>query len=243
MSRVKRVAVSNVRMPRSHRMTFSLPSIVMYSLAWSHSSMVAAMPRLNRTGLCDSAVTSTDLLEQGEVGHVARADLEDVRVGVDDLDVRRVDDLGDYEQAVLVGGLAQELQALGLHALEGVRAGAGLVGAAAQTRVCRAPAQAAATSRICSRLSTEHGPAMIVTRRRARSLPRRGRSRSPGPGPAGSALPRRCSCLQLLRDVQDRLVDLAQVVAVERALVARGYVGEDLLLALGVVQRPVRSRA
>ncbi len=38
---VLRVYVSNVRMPRSHRMTFGLPLLTMYSAAISHSSMVA----------------------------------------------------------------------------------------------------------------------------------------------------------------------------------------------------------
>ena len=51
MSRVLRVAVSNVRMPRSHSTMSRLPRWAMYSAAISHSSMVAFMPRLSRTGL------------------------------------------------------------------------------------------------------------------------------------------------------------------------------------------------
>ena len=38
---VFRVYVSNVRMPRSHRMTLGLPELTMYSAAISHSSIVA----------------------------------------------------------------------------------------------------------------------------------------------------------------------------------------------------------
>ena len=45
-----RVAVSNVRMPRSHRITFGLPSERTYSADISHSSMVALSPRLRNTG-------------------------------------------------------------------------------------------------------------------------------------------------------------------------------------------------
>ena len=74
MSSVKRVDVSNVRIPRSQRMTFVLPCIVMYSLAASHSSIVAAMPRLNSTALPESAVAALSLASAvealaEEVGH------------------------------------------------------------------------------------------------------------------------------------------------------------------------------
>ncbi len=50
-SSVKRVAVSNVLMPRSHRITSRLPCDSTYSAASSHSSMVDDMPRLSSTGL------------------------------------------------------------------------------------------------------------------------------------------------------------------------------------------------
>ena len=46
-----RVAVSNVRMPRSQRMTSLLPPLSTYSADSSHSSIVAEMPRLSSTGL------------------------------------------------------------------------------------------------------------------------------------------------------------------------------------------------
>ncbi len=51
ISKVLRVAVSNVRMPRSHRITSVLPPLRTYSEDSSHSSIVAEMPRLIRTGL------------------------------------------------------------------------------------------------------------------------------------------------------------------------------------------------
>ena len=51
MSRVLRVAFSNVRMPRSQSTMSRLPRCAMYSAAISHSSMVADMPRLSMTGL------------------------------------------------------------------------------------------------------------------------------------------------------------------------------------------------
>ena len=51
-SSVLRVAVSKVRMPRSHSTTSGLPSARMYSAAVSNSSRLADMPRLSSTGLC-----------------------------------------------------------------------------------------------------------------------------------------------------------------------------------------------
>ncbi len=50
-SSVLRVDGSNVRMPRSHRMMSRLPECATYSAASSHSSTVAAKPRLIITGL------------------------------------------------------------------------------------------------------------------------------------------------------------------------------------------------
>ena len=137
MSSVKRVAVSNVRMPRSHRMTFGL-CIVMYSLAASHSSMVAAMPRLKSTGLSALGRHGADLLQQAEVRHVPRADLEDVHVGVHELGVGRVDDLGEREQPVALARLGQQLAALLLEALEAVRRACAACTRRRAARGCRA---------------------------------------------------------------------------------------------------------
>ena len=50
-SRVLRVAVSKVRMPRSHRITCWLPPAMMYSAAARRSFTVALMPRFSSTGL------------------------------------------------------------------------------------------------------------------------------------------------------------------------------------------------
>src|SRR5215831_1093418 len=50
-SRVKRVDVSKVRIPRSHRMTSGVPAERMYSAERRNSWMLVAMPRLRRTGL------------------------------------------------------------------------------------------------------------------------------------------------------------------------------------------------
>ena len=41
---------SKVRMPRSHMMTWKFFSDMMYSAAFSHSSIVPAMPRFSMTG-------------------------------------------------------------------------------------------------------------------------------------------------------------------------------------------------
>ena len=54
-SRVKRVAVSKVRMPRSQRITFGLPPLKTYSAERSHSWIEVAMPRLSSTGFFVSA--------------------------------------------------------------------------------------------------------------------------------------------------------------------------------------------
>lgn len=50
MSKVFLVAVSKVRIPRSQSTTLGLPSAIMYSAAFSHSSMVAESPRFSSTG-------------------------------------------------------------------------------------------------------------------------------------------------------------------------------------------------
>ena len=86
------------------------------------------MPRLSSTGFCARA----DLAQQREVLHVARADLQDVGVAAPPARTCcRVHHLADHRQAVGVGGAAQDAQALLAQALERVRRGARLVGAAA----------------------------------------------------------------------------------------------------------------
>ena len=50
-SSVLRVAVSNVRIPRSHNITLLLPPDKIYSAASNHSSKVLLMPLFNKTGL------------------------------------------------------------------------------------------------------------------------------------------------------------------------------------------------
>ena len=42
---------SKVRIPRSQRITFGFPALMMYSAARRNSSIVALIPRLSRTGL------------------------------------------------------------------------------------------------------------------------------------------------------------------------------------------------
>ena len=61
-------------MPRSHRITWPLPWARMYSAAASHSSMVRRQAALEQHRPVDLA----QLAQQGEVLHVARADLQDV---------------------------------------------------------------------------------------------------------------------------------------------------------------------
>ena len=73
-----------------------------------------------------------NFFEKREVLHVASADLEHVGIVGYELDVGHGHDFGDHLQPVTVTGLAQQAQTLLLQALETVRAGAGLVGAASQ---------------------------------------------------------------------------------------------------------------
>ena len=74
-SSVLRVDGSNVRMPRSQRITLALPADSTYSAAISHSSMVAPKPRLSSTGVRALAGRA----QQREVVHVAAADLDACR--------------------------------------------------------------------------------------------------------------------------------------------------------------------
>ena len=69
----------------------------------------------------------------------------------------------DDEQAGRVADLAQQLEAFEAHALEAVGRAARLEGAAAQELARRRPRRCFALVRICSRDSTEQGPAMTTT--------------------------------------------------------------------------------
>src|SRR3990170_2833386 len=77
-------------------------------------------------------VRLADLVQEGEVLHVAAAYLEDVGVAGDEVDVAGVHHLGDDGQAGLGAGFGEDLEALFAVAAEGVGATAGLEGAAAQ---------------------------------------------------------------------------------------------------------------
>ncbi len=134
-----------MRIPRSHSITFGLPSLRMYSAAISSSSSVADSPRLSSAGPPGAA----DLGEQRVVLHVARADLDHVGDLQHGVEVAHVHQLGDDRQARLGLRLGEQAQALLAEPLEGVGGGAGLVGAAAQQRRAgvaarRAPSAASA---------------------------------------------------------------------------------------------------
>ena len=104
----------------------------MYSAANRNSLIVAERPRLSRTGL-----PLADRLEQDVVLHVARADLQDVGVAGDQVDVLGRETSVTTARPVLVACGAQDLEALLLEALEGV----GLVrGLKAPPRSATAPA-------------------------------------------------------------------------------------------------------
>ena len=105
-----------------------LPPARMYSAESSHSSIVAEMPRFSSTGFRDAA----QLAEQREVLHVARADLEDVGVLVDQLDLTDVHHFGDQLQIVLIRSRTQHPQTFLAEPLEAVGRASRLEGAAAQ---------------------------------------------------------------------------------------------------------------
>ena len=101
---------------------------MMYSAESSSSSSVADMPRLSSTGLRARPAA----LQQREVLHVARADLDAVGVLVDELQRLVVDRLGDDREVELLAHPRQDLEPLLAESLEGVRRGARLVRAAAE---------------------------------------------------------------------------------------------------------------
>ena len=80
----------------------------MYSADIRNSSSVADMPRFSSTGF----LRASRALQQREVLHVARADLDGVGVALDEVDALGVDGLGDHGQAGLLARLGQDLQAL-----------------------------------------------------------------------------------------------------------------------------------
>ena len=118
-SSVFRVESSKVRIPRSQRITWRLPWARTYSADISRSLTVALMPRLSRTGIR----VLPHLLEQVEVLHVAGADLEDVGVPLDQLDLPRVHDLGHDRHAELLAGRLEDLEPVLTQPLEAIRAG------------------------------------------------------------------------------------------------------------------------
>ena len=67
-SSVLRILVSKVRMPRSQRITFSLPSAMMYSALITNSSSVLARPRLSRTGFfCSKRIKSAHCFDKSSL--------------------------------------------------------------------------------------------------------------------------------------------------------------------------------
>ena len=109
----------------------------------------------------DGTAAFAERFEENEVLHVARADLQDVGVFRDEIDVAIAHDFGDDAEAGGVSRLLQELQAVLFQALEIVGRGARLERAAAE-ELGAGLATASAASMICFSLSTEHGPAMTM---------------------------------------------------------------------------------
>ena len=80
----------------------------------------------------DGLLGAADFLQQAEILHIAGADLQKVGILGDGLDGIDLGDFGDDAQAGLFFRLGKIFEAFFLQPLEGIRRGAGLVGAAAQ---------------------------------------------------------------------------------------------------------------
>src|SRR5208283_104193 len=80
----------------------------------------------------DGEFGAAGTFEEREILHVARADLDDVGVFLDEIERFVVDGFGDDAEAVLLADMGENLQAGEAESLEGVGAGARLVGAAAE---------------------------------------------------------------------------------------------------------------
>jgi hypothetical protein len=105
---VKRVAVSKVRMPRSHRMTLGLPPDSTYSADSSHSWMVVDMPRLRSTGLPASATRRSS-----EKFCTLRAPICKISEYSATTSTLSGPILSDHRQTGLAPGFVQQLQPLG----------------------------------------------------------------------------------------------------------------------------------
>ena len=145
-------------MPRSHSTTWSLPAASRYSAASSNSSIFADRPRFSSTGLPALA----DRAEQGEILHVAGADLQRVGMFGDEVDIGGVHHLGDDRQVEFVADLAQDLQPLRAVAGKAVGAGARLVGAGPEALRAGRLHRHRRSCAVCSRLSTAQGPAITA---------------------------------------------------------------------------------
>ena len=80
----------------------------------------------------DGKLGAASAFEEGEVLHVARADLDDVGVFFDEVERFVVDGFGNDAEAVLLADHGEDFQAGEAEPLEGVGGSAGLVGAAAK---------------------------------------------------------------------------------------------------------------
>ena len=105
----------------------------MYSAAINSSLIVADRPRLRSTG----RRTRPELGEQGEVLHVARADLQHVGVLGDEIDLPRVHHLGHHRQSRFGANVGQESKRVAAKPLERVGRRARLEGAATEHRRTR----------------------------------------------------------------------------------------------------------
>ena len=127
-SSVNRYAVSCERMPRSQRMTRSLPSLRMYSAARQQLVERRREPAFQQHG----AIGPAELGQQRVVLHVPGADLDHVGDRGDVVEVADVEQLGHDREPGALACLGEDRQALAPEPLEGVGRAPRLVGAAAE---------------------------------------------------------------------------------------------------------------
>src|SRR5208337_2041223 len=102
---------------------------------------------LQQDGLVDGGETA----QQGEVLHVAGADLQHVDVLADDVHILGAHDFGDHGQSGFFASFAENLECLQAKALKVVWGSAGLVGSAAQHGGSRALYGVCCVEQLCAR--------------------------------------------------------------------------------------------
>src|ERR1022692_2975788 len=123
----------------------------MYSAAMRNSSSVADMPRFSSTGMRAFPARFSGALQQREILHVARADLDAIGVALHGVERDFVHRFGDDAHAGFFANLRENLQSLHAHSLERIGRGARLIRAASKQMRARGTHGASAFKRLFTR--------------------------------------------------------------------------------------------